>query len=85
MRVVLAVLTRKLTVTQAAEQAGVSESTVKNWKRRFIQAGRNGLAAGSSRTATRIERLHEENLKLAKQLEEARVLLRVWQKSAERE
>lgn len=78
----LCVLARKLTVAQAANQAGVSKTTIVNWKRQFIEAGRGGLASGSSRETSGIEQLRAENKELTARLRDARVLLRVWRMSA---
>jgi transposase-like protein len=48
-RIVLAVLAGELTTAAAARQAKVSEQSVSNWKRQFIETGRAGLAAGSGK------------------------------------
>ena len=82
-RVVLAVLAGELTVAQAARQSKVSEQSVSNWKRQFIETGRAGLAAGSGRASSREQQLDAEVADLTSALGEAAVELRVWKKSAE--
>ncbi len=52
-RIVLAVLAGELTTAQAARQTKVSEQSVSNWKRQFIETGRAGLAAGSGQPTSR--------------------------------
>ncbi len=79
---VLAVLAGELSTAAAARQAKVSEQSVGNWKRQFIESDRAGLAAGSGRPSTRKQQQAEvEDLTTA--LGEAAVELRVWRKSAE--
>ncbi len=82
-RVVLAVLAGELSTAAAARQAKVSEQSVSNWKRQFIESGRAGLAAGSGRPSTREQQLQAEVEDLTTALGEAAVELRVWKKSAE--
>lgn len=82
-RIVLAVLAGELTVAQAARQSKVSEQSVSNWKRQFIETGRTGLAAGSGKPSTREQQLEAEVADLTTALGEAAVELRVWKKSAE--
>jgi transposase len=85
MRVVLCVLRGEQTATEAARRAGVSEQTVHNWKRLFLESGREGLAAqgGGARRSGREAELEAENEELKAALGEAHVALRVWQKGAE--
>jgi transposase len=84
MRVVLCVLRGEATATDAARRAGVSEQTVHNWKRLFLDSGREGLAAGGgARRSGREAELEAENEELKAALGEAHVQLRVWQKGAE--
>lgn len=45
MRVVLSVLRGEQSATDAARRVGVSEPKVHNWKRLFLDSGREGLAA----------------------------------------
>lgn len=83
-RVVLSVLAGEVTVAEAARKAKVSEQSVGNWKRQFLEAGKLGLAAGgSSRPSSREEQLAAEVADLTTALGEAHVELRVWKKSAE--
>jgi transposase len=82
-RIVLAVLAGELTVAAAARQAKVSEQSVGNWKRQFIETGRAGLAAGSGKPSSREQQLEAEVAELTSALGEAAVELRVWKKSAE--
>ena len=67
----------------AARQAKVSEQSVGNWKRQFLEAGAAGLAAGSGKPSTREQQLEAEVAELTTALGEAAVELRVWKKSAE--
>lgn len=83
-RIVLSVLAGEATVAEAARKAKVSEQSVGNWKRQFLEAGKLGLAAGgSSRPSSREEQLAAEVAELTTALGEAHVELRVWKKSAE--
>jgi transposase len=82
-RIVLAVLAGELTVAAAARQAKVSEQSVSNWKRQFVETGRAGLAAGSGKPSVREQQLEAEVAELTQALGEAHVELRVWKKSAE--
>lgn len=82
-RIVLAVLAGELTVAAAAGQAKVSEQSVGNWKRQFIETGMTGLAAGTGKLSTREQQLEAEVADLTQALGEAHVELRVWKKSAE--
>ncbi|HVB46218.1 MAG TPA: helix-turn-helix domain-containing protein [Streptosporangiaceae bacterium] len=83
-RIVLSVLAGEVTVAEAARKAKVSEQTVGNWKRQFLEAGKLGLAAGgSARPSSREEQLAAEVAELTAALGEAHVELRVWKKSAE--
>jgi transposase len=83
-RIVLSILAGETTVAEAARKAKVSEQSVGNWKRQFLDAGRLGLAAGgSSRPSSREEQLAAEVADLTTALGEAHVELRVWKKSAE--
>jgi transposase len=83
-RIVLSILAGETTVAEAARKAKVSEQSVGNRKRPFLDAGRLGLAAGgSSRPSSREEQLAAEVADLTTALGEAHVELRVWKKSAE--
>jgi transposase len=84
MRVVLSVLRGEVTVAEAGRKAGVSEQTVSNWKRAFLESGRAGLEVGNRpRRSSRELELEAENEELKAALGEAHVQLRVWQKGAE--
>lgn len=82
LRVVLSVLHGELTASDAARRAGVSEQSVHNWKRTFLESGRDGLAQGRQRRSSREFELEAENEELKAALGEAHVQLRVWQKGA---
>jgi transposase len=69
---------------EAARRGKVSEQSISNWKRLFLESGKAGLAEGGKAGPNARERqlLDEvEDLKAA--LGEAHVELRVWKKSAE--
>ena len=82
-RLILSILAGEMTVAAAARQAKVSEQSVGNWKRQFLEAGAAGLAAGSGKPSTREQQLEAEVAELTTALGEAAVELRVWKKSAE--
>jgi transposase len=82
-RLVLSILAGEMTVAAAARQAKVSEQSVGNGKRQFLEAGAAGLAAGSGKPSTREQQLEAEVAELTTALGEAAVELRVWKKSAE--
>src|SRR5450756_2374983 len=75
-RVVLSILAGEVSVAEAARRAKVSEQSVGNWKRQFLEAGRAG-------PTTREAQLEAEVADLTQALGEAAVELRVWKKSAE--
>lgn len=85
LRIVLAVLEARLTIVQAARDYQVSETSIGNWKRQFLEAGRIGLVLGPAPgSATgREAQLEAENEKLTTALAEATLLVRVWRMSAE--
>ena len=82
-RVVLSVLAGEISVAEAARREKVSETTVGNWKRQFLEAGKAGLVAGKSGPSTREQQLEAEVEDLTQALGEAAVEIRVWKKSAE--
>lgn len=82
-QVVLSVLRGEATAAEAGRKAGVSEQTVHNWKRIFLESGRDGLAQGQRRRSSRELELEAENEELKAALGEAHVQLRVWRKGAE--
>src|SRR5665648_802436 len=59
-RVVLSILAGELSVAEAARRAKVSEQSVGNWKRQFLEAGRAGLVAGKAGPTTREAQLEAE-------------------------
>ncbi|MEM9204020.1 MAG: helix-turn-helix domain-containing protein [Actinomycetota bacterium] len=83
LQVVLSVLRGEATAAEAGRKAGVSEQTVDNWKRVFLESGREGLAQGQKRRSSRELELEAENEELKAALGEAHVQLRVWRKGAE--
>lgn len=82
-RIVLSVLAGEVTVAEAPRRAKVSEQSVGNWKRQFLEAGRSGLVAGKSGASTREQQLEAEITELTRALGEAHLAARVWKKSAE--
>ena len=83
LRVVLSVLRGELSAAAAGRRAGVSEQTVHNWKKAFLEGGRDRLALGARRRSAREAELEAECEELKAALGEAHVRLRVWQKGAE--
>lgn len=81
-RIVLSVLAGEVTVAEAARKTRVSEQSIGNWKRAFLEAGRSGLASRSG-PSTREAQLEAEVADLTQALGEAAVEIRVWKKSAE--
>ena len=83
-RLVLSVISGEMSNAEAARRGKVSEQSISNWKRLFLESGKAGLAEGGKAGPNARERqlLDEvEDLKAA--LGEAHVELRVWKKSAE--
>jgi transposase len=83
-RLVLSVIAGEMSNAEAARRGKVSEQSISNWKRLFLESGKAGLAEGGKAGPNARERqlLDEvEDLKAA--LGEAHVELRVWKKSAE--
>ena len=83
LQVVLSVLRGELSATEAARRVEVAEQTVHNWKRAFLEAGREDLERGHRRRSSRELELEAENEELKAALGEAHVQLRVWKKGAE--
>lgn len=83
LQVVLSVLRGEQSAAEAGRRAGVSEQSVHNWKRLFLDSGREGLAKGQRRRSNRELELEAENEELKTALGEAHVELRVWKKGAE--
>lgn len=83
LQIVLSVLRGEATATEAGRRAGVSEQSIHNWKKVFLESGRDGLARGHKRRSSRESELEAENEELKAALGEAHVQLRVWRKGAE--
>lgn len=84
-RIVLSLLQGEVSVAEAARRCKLSETTVSNWKRQFLESGKAGLAEGGRPGPNAAERAllaEVEDLKAA--LGEAHVELRVWKRSVER-
>jgi transposase len=83
-RLVCSVVSGEMTIVDAARRAKVSEQSVSNWKRQFLEGGKQGLADGGRPGSNPQEqRLEAEIEELKAALGEAHVELRVWKKSAE--
>lgn len=83
-RLVLSILAGEMSVAEAARRVKVSEQSVSNWKRQFIEAGRQGIAVGGKPGPNARERqLLAELEEVKAALGEAHVELRVWRKAAE--
>ncbi len=84
LQIVLAVLAREMTIAQAADKHHVSQTSIGNWKRRFMEAGRAGLEAAGTALPDPpyLAQLAAQNDTLKTRLNEAQVLARVWQMSA---
>lgn len=82
-RIVLSILAGELSVAEAARRAKVSEQSVGTWKRQFLEGGRAGLSAATSRSSSREQQLEAEVADLTQALGEAAVEIQVWKKSAE--
>lgn len=80
-RLVLAVIGGEMSVAEAARRGKASEQSISNWKRLFLESGKQGLAENGKPGPNARERQLLEELKAA--LGEAHVELRVWKKSAE--
>lgn len=83
LRIVMSVLRGEHSAAEAARRNGVSEQSVHNWKKSFLDAGRQGLEKGARRQSSRELELETENEELKAALGEAHVQLRVWRKGAE--
>jgi transposase len=83
-RIVLSILAGEVTVAEAARRAKVSETTIGNWKRQFLEAGSAAVASGAAAGPNATERALAAQVEdLTTALGEAHVELRVWKKSAE--
>ena len=83
LQIVLSVLRGELSAMEASRRNGVSEQSVHNWMRLFLESGRQGLEKGTRRPSSREMELEAENEELKAALGEAHVQLRVWKKGAE--
>lgn len=82
---VVRVMSGELTAAEAAREAGVSEQSVSNWRRQFIEGGRNGLAGEGGRhteEASRMAELAKENAMLKTTIAELYMELRKYGRSA---
>lgn len=83
-RLVLSVIGGEMSVAEAARRGRASEQSISNWKRLFLESGKQGLAeSGKPGPNAREQRLLDEVEELKAALGEAHVELRVWKKSAE--
>jgi transposase len=83
-RLVLSVVSGEMSSAEAARRGKVSEQSISNWKRQFLESGKAGLLEGKAVGPNARERqLEDEVEELKAALGEAHVELRVWKKSAE--
>ncbi len=83
-RLVLSVVSGEMSVAEAARRGKASEQSISNWKRQFLEGGKQGLADGGRPGSNpQVQRLEVEVEDLKAALGEAHVELRVWKKSAE--
>ena len=83
-RLVCSVMAGEMSIAEAARRSKVSEQSVGNWKRQFLEGGKQGLADGGRPGSNpQAQRLEAEIEELKAGLGEAHVELRVWKKSAE--
>ena len=83
-RLVLSVVSGEMSVAEAARRGKASEQSISNWKRQFLEGGKQGIAGGGRPgSSPQLQRLEAELEDLKAALGEAHVELRVWKKSAE--
>ena len=83
-RLVVSVISGEMTVAEAARRGKASEQSVSNWKRLFLESGKQGLSeSGKPGPNARERQLLDEVEELKAALGEAHVELRVWKRSAE--
>jgi transposase len=83
-RLICSVALGEISVAEAARRAKVSEQSIGNWKRQFLEGAKQGLADGGKPGSNpQVQRLEAEIEDLKAALGEAHVELRVWKKSAE--
>ena len=73
-----------MSIAEAARRGKASEQSNANWKRLFLESGKQGLAeCGTPGPDARERQLLDEVEELKAALDEAHVELRVWKRSAE--
>ena len=73
-----------MSIAEAARRGKASEQSISNWKRLFLESGKQGLAeCGKPGQNARERQLLDEVEELKAALGEAHVELRVWKRSAE--
>lgn len=83
-RLVFSVISGETSIAEAARRSKVSEQSIGNWKRQFLEGGKQGLAdGGRPGSSPQVQRLEAEVEELKAALGEAHVELRVWKRSAE--
>ena len=82
-RIVLSVLSREVTTAEAARQYRVSEQSIRNWRRQFVEAGKDALLAVKHKPVEREKQLEARLYELERALDEAEIGISVWKKSAE--
>jgi len=79
------VLAREVTVAQAARRHNVSEQTVANWRKRFLDGGLAAFAGPApSRAMGQDAALRRETEKLKAALADVQVEVRVWKTASDR-
>ncbi|HEU5356198.1 MAG TPA: transposase [Actinocrinis sp.] len=81
-RIILEVLADRMTLAEAAAAAGVSTTSIGNWKRQFLLAAGAGLTGPSRLVRADSAALQAENDRLHQQVRDALVVAKVWQMSA---
>jgi transposase len=79
--IIMSVLTKEHTVAEAARRARVSEQSIANWRKQFIDGGESGLRGSVvNNSSQREEQLLAEIRKLKTALGEAYVEIMTWRK-----
>lgn len=81
-RIILEVLADRMTWNEAAAAAGVSTTSIGNWKRQFLLAASAGLVRPAQLACAEATALQAENDSLHQQVRDALVMIKVWQMSA---